>query len=160
MPFLFISIGVILILCANFFIGLHTFKKTVAIKKEELTKLKSNIRLVKAKYVQSFRKSDEKLDSYKNYDYLSGSNSKSFTLSSTYLNLNQSHSQSEQYIDRLATHLFSEQKNLNEKISEFNSYIARHSLYASILKIDKIDYIDSENLEKSMELSEIDDFGI
>ena len=53
---------------------MHTFKKTVEIKKEEITKLKSNIRLVKAKYVQSFKKSDAKLDSYQKYDSKSGAN--------------------------------------------------------------------------------------
>ena len=49
---------------------------------------------------------------------------------------------------------------LNDKIQAYNVYLVNHQIFAKMLKLEKMKYIDSENLEKSMELTDIDDFDI
>ena len=157
---IFLILFFIIAISIFFFVSLQKLSRNVAIKYEEINKLKSNVRLVKAKYVQSFKKSNDKLEKYKDYDGHSTQNSKSFTFSSTYLNLNDGHSQSERYVDQLATQLFSAQKILNDKIESYNAYLSNHAIFTSLKKIKKLDYIDSENLEKSLILTDIDSFDI
>ena len=92
------------------------FKRTVGEMQEEILKLKSNVRLTKAKYVQSLKNSGKKLDQYQKYDSAVTRGKDGFLFSGVTLGATSTHSQADRYIDNLAQGYFLAQRMLNDKI--------------------------------------------
>ncbi len=165
------SIFAILLIIAFIFLkGLIRFRDNSIRLKQQINKLLSKIRLLKAKYVQTLNKTSERLEmSSNNSSKVLRSHTQApftgnFTLAKgVSLDINQMDEYATQQVNKLSDALLSSQKELNEKIQEYNLYITKtsHLVYKAILKYKTMDYIDADRLEKGLELSDdIDDYGI
>lgn len=164
---LLLIIAICVIILFVFIVGLLKFRSNIILQEEEIEKLKSNIRLIKAKYVQTIKKGTKEVKEFSRNDARIMNNT-----STTFagfvrgqgvsLDVNESHAQAIGMIEKLAQQYITIQQKLNEAIEKYNVYISKtiNLIYTGIFKRKKMKYIDQDNLKKSLELSEIDDFGI
>lgn len=164
---LLLIIAICIIVLFIFIVGLLKFRSNIILQEEEIEKLKSNIRLIKAKYVQTIKKGTKEVKEFSRNDARIMNN-----VASTFtgfvkgqgvsLDVNESHAQAIGMIEKLSHQYITIQQKLNESIEKYNVYISKtiNLIYTAIFKRKKMKYIDQDNLDKSLELADIDNFGI
>ena len=161
-----VSIGVFLI---GIFAAFIRFRGKSIYYQERIKKLKSEIRIVKAKYVQAIKQINTKQgktvdNTTKLKDVLKPNYNIGFggTAGGYSLDGNELHKTDIRLIDQLSSSLLSTQNSLNEAINEYNVYINKffYVPFAKMLKLKKQDYIEEDNLDRSMEVGDIDSYGI
>ena len=165
-----IVIGVVLVIAL---IQMVIFKDAITRRQENIKKLTSEIRIAKAKYIQSLRKMNEKYrdtaeatdnlkDALKtnNGSYMSvfgGIRAKGYALDA-----NDMHKFDNNTVDQLASGLHNSQLALNNAIREYNVYISRvfRLPYSKLFRCKKLEYIDQDNFDRASQLEDIDGYGV
>ena len=153
---------IFLILVIAFLVYLIKFRNSCVYQLERIESQKSNIRILKAKYLNVLSKT------------LDTNNSVNKSLGAAYGVANASGAgrfiggargeidnfeDSTNIVYKLANEFHQAQNALNNSVNTYNNYISKFpsNLLAKMLKFTKEEYIDSENLELSMSLSGFDE---
>ena len=158
--FLIIFLALVIV----FIVTLFKYKNKVLDIKDEMQRAKSKIRIVKAKYVQVMNKTQAMHGKASGtegefYEKAYGGNGISIFEG----RMNQNYKDSIGLIEKLAGEYQQAQDFLNEIVRVYNHEISMFpkSIYAAILGFKKENYIDSDNLELSSNLSDtIDSEGL
>lgn len=143
--------AIVFSLAICFLIVLIKFRNKVLEMKENIKKHKSQVRVAQNKYVKSLQNTAFALGQDKTSEDGGGFMYGDMGSASKY-NTNSS------LVSDLAASYEEAQTLLNELISQYNSYICKfpNLILASILKYEKEDYIDEENLDMSTSIGKLD----